>query len=94
MTMQEESRYHQAAEALHQAGERVTYARMNAWLRERDGRGCSPRDAMPLVVLYRTKAEPRIEDAVSDMRNALDSLQEWERREAWVRLKRHYGRGA
>ena len=73
------TRYGDAAEALYNAGERVTHARMDRWLRARDGRGCSPRDSQPFVERYRFLSVKRQENALGRVVEALHTLREWER---------------
>ena len=73
------TRYGDAAEALYNAGERVTHARMDRWLRARDGRGCSPRDSQWLVERYRFLSVARQENALGRVVEALHTLHEWER---------------
>lgn len=79
MTMQETTRYADAAAALFLAGERVTHTRMDRWLRARDGRGCSPRDSQPFVERYRAESLARQETALERVVEALDALRGWER---------------
>ena len=79
MTMQETTRYEDAAAALYNAGERVTHARIDRWLRARDGRGCSPRDSQPLVERYRAESMARQENTLGRVVEALHTLREWER---------------
>lgn len=77
--MQDPSRYEDAAAALFIAGERVTHARIDRWLRARDGRGCSPRESQPLVERYRAESMARQLEALERIVEALDGLREWER---------------
>jgi hypothetical protein len=92
MTMQELTRYERAALAIHTAGERVTHERIDDWLRAHDGRGCSPREALPLVQRYRRKALERVTMAVEASEKALHPLAGWERAAALLELRKRYGR--
>lgn len=91
MSMQERTRYEEAAAAIAAEGRRVTQASLEEWLRARDGRGLSPRDGMPVVRRYRSASEPRIAEAHRAMASALAELLPWERIEAFRRLKRELG---
>lgn len=80
MTMQEPAtRYEAAAEALVEQGERVTHARMNRWLRARDGYGCSPRESQPWVERHRSASEARQGGALAGVLASLNGLNAWER---------------
>ena len=94
MTMQEMTRYERAALAIHTAGERVTHERMDEWLRHHDGRGCSPREALPLVQRYRGEALARVTAAVQASEKALHPLAGWERAAALLELRKPYRRDA
>lgn len=91
MTMQETNRYERAAVALDRAGQRVTHARLDRWLREHDGRGLSPRESVPIVRRYRDSAQPRISSAVESCIAALAALPAWERAEVLRRVRRENG---
>ena len=80
MTMQEPAtRYETAAEALAAQGERVTHARIDRWLRARDGFGCSPRESQPWVEHHRRASEARRGVALAGVLASLSGLNEWER---------------
>ena len=92
MTMQEVTRYETAALAIHTAGERVTHERMDEWLRQHEGRVCSPSDSLPLVQRYRSAALERVTMAVEASERALAPLTGWERAAALLELRKRYGR--
>lgn len=92
MTMQERTRYEEAGAALHAMGHRVTAKRLDRWLRERDGRGLSLRDAMPVVKRYRELSHPRISGTVQSCVELLDRLDGWERHEVLRILRKAYPR--
>jgi hypothetical protein len=93
MSMQEIStRYEEAAQAIHEAGQRVTHERIAVWLRARDGAGCSCRDTVALIRRYRELTEPRMDEALAAVIAKLDELPGWERDTVLARLRRHYGR--
>jgi hypothetical protein len=94
MTMQEPTRYERAASAIHAAGERVTHERLDEWLRQHDGRGCSPRESVPLVKRYRSEALERVTMAVEATERALAPLTGWERAAALLALRKRYRRAA
>lgn len=87
--MQETSRLEEAAAALAAGGQRVTHQRMDRWLRERDGFGCSPRDSSPVVKRYRQQAEPDMHAALAQALSALERLPEWQRHRVIVQLRKH-----
>lgn len=91
MTMQEVTRYERAAMALNAAGQRVTHARLDRWLREHDGRGLSPRESVPIVRRYRESAQPRISAAVDACSTALAELTAWQRAEVLRQVRRTHG---
>jgi hypothetical protein len=91
--MQEETRYERAARELAERGERVSHVRLDRWLRETEGRGCSPRDSTPIVQRYRKAASARIAEAVEIALQALERLNPSERHQALNALRRRY-RGA
>lgn len=92
MMQEQTTRYEEAAAALHAAGQRVTHERMDDWLRARDGRGCSPRDAQPLVERYRSVSTPKIESAYRIAAEALAPLVPFERQTVLARLRKTHGR--
>ena len=87
-TMQEESRYERAARELSARGERVSHVRLDRWLRETEGRGCSPRDSSPIVKRYRKAATERITEALEIALQAFERLNASERHQARNALKR------
>lgn len=94
MTMQEMSRYHRAAFFIALAGERVTHERMDEWLRQHDGRGCSPRESIPVVQQFRAEALERITMAVESCEKAMGPLSRWERAAVLLELRKRYRRDA
>lgn len=93
MSMQETPRWEQAAAALDGERRRVTMGAIDGWLRERDGYGCSPREASKVARVYREEAERRIQRVLDGTRERLDALadacelREWERAEVLRRLR-------
>lgn len=85
----------EAARAIYGAGEKVTSDAIDAWLRQRDGVGCSMREASKAAREWRWMSLQRIEEAVERIVQELESdteLREWERTEVIRQLvKRRRG---
>lgn len=92
MTMQELTRYEVAAARVHAGRRRVTVKAIDDECRARDGVGCSPREALPLVRRYRREADGRIREVVDELKRQLATLDPWMASEA-MRLVRHSMKG-
>lgn len=88
MSMQEMTRYEAAAAAIHAAGRRVTVMGVAEWLREHEGRGCSPREALPVARHYRAQADADIERAAIAIAGELERLKPWMRALALKRARK------
>jgi hypothetical protein len=85
----------EAARAIYGAGEKVTSEAIAGWLRQRDGVGCSMREASKAAREWRWLSLERIEETVHRIIHELESdteLREWERIEVMRQLaKRRRG---
>jgi hypothetical protein len=87
----------EAARAIYGAGDKVTSEAIDAWLRARDGVGCSMREASKAAREWRWMSQQRIEDRVEGIVETLRAdteLRAWERIEVMRQLaKRRNGIG-
>lgn len=81
-------RAHEAARAIDEAGDRATAEAIDAWLRQRDGVGCSMREASKAAGLVRWQSKQRIDAEVERIMAALNrnGLRDWERIEVMRQL--------
>jgi hypothetical protein len=79
----------EAAHAVDAVGGKVTSEAIDAWLRARDGVGCSMREASRAGRSFRSESRRRIEYKVDDIIKQLErdtELREWERIEVMRQL--------